>query len=387
MKIRQILYVTLSFLAVNVGLGLYVAAAGTLELKETSQEITGKDSESGVAFHASRLAGDRVVTDLYFGAKRIHADIDYAHHIHIIRSVYQASGLPATLSRQDILACRKLGVSLTPKINSYSRHGDALTSLLNLISSTPPGFAFDIRSGPLTNESFTSICPEIGGPGVATYTLGIIFRKTYHKEVTVGPICYQNPALGRCGAGGGPDAEIGLIQRFTQECLNLDACCDAKKEGAFCGPECFPAILAAEAGFNDAPDCGDTGGNWADSNGMTYALGDANSSGDPMPVAGVLNANDPFCPSEWGVAGTRTGKQISFTATNPSGPSRFCAASYSVTGTYAPLVGTNLSPSNNGCNTAAGMWSNSAGKSGNWSWAREGTVLSRVKPGPRLTEK
>lgn len=61
-----------------------------------------------------------------------------------------------------------------------------------------------------------------------------------------------------------------------------------------------------------------------------------------MPFAGFLNNTDVFCPRTWGVAGTRIGTQIDFTATNPSGPSCFCAASYTVTGTFRlvpiPLV-------------------------------------------------
>ncbi|MGH6857932.1 MAG: hypothetical protein ACRECP_09940 [Methylocella sp.] len=392
MKIRQILrtlYIALSFLAVNIGLGSYVVAASTLELKETSQEISGKDSESGVAFHASRLAGDRVVVDFYFGMKRIHADIDYAHHIDIIRSVYRANGLPAALSRQDILAFQKLlgsRFSPRPKIQTSDRLRDALGSLINLIASAPEGYTLNFPKGRVTNESFKSICPEIGHIGEASFILG---KKFYYKTVLVGPICYKDPALGRCGRGGGPDFIIGWVQRFTQECLNHDECCEVSgKSPPVCGMECAAAFDAAEDGFLHAPDCGDTGGNWADSNGFTYALGDANSSGDPIPFGGVLNATSPFCPSEWDVAGTRTGKQISFTATNPSPPTRFCAASYTVTGTYAPLVGTNPSPSNNGCNTAAGKWSNSAGGSGNWNWTREGTVLVGVaNAGPRPAEK
>jgi hypothetical protein len=117
-------------------------------------------------------------------------------------------------------------------------------------------------------------------------------------------------------------------------------------------------------------------------------MNDADSKGEPKPFSGVLNANSPFCPSEWPVTGTRTGTQISFTAKNPSGPSRFCPGSNSVTGTYAPLAGTAPSPTNNGCNTANGTWSDSNGGSGMWSWTREGTVLVGIaNAGPRLTEK
>jgi hypothetical protein len=234
---------------------------------------------------------------------------------------------PVALSVQDILAVQKLRVSLfslPPKIHTAGRHGDALGRLLNLISDAPADAVIDFTSGP-SRMSFTSICPQIGGPGVATYTLGTS-GKTQHIEVTVGPVCYMGRALGRCGAGAGPDPLIGISQPFTQECLNHDECCDKTKGSPpICGSDCLPAFYAAEAGFTSAPDCGNTGGNWSDSNGFTCALSDADSNGDPEPFAGFLNDGDIFCPNVWSVAGTRTGTQISFTATNPSGASQFCA--------------------------------------------------------------
>ncbi len=94
MKMRQLLYVTLSFLAVNICLGSYIVAASTFELKETSQEISGTDGESGVAFHASLVASGHVVIDAYFGTKRFHADIDYTRNSLTIRSVSRAYGTP-----------------------------------------------------------------------------------------------------------------------------------------------------------------------------------------------------------------------------------------------------------------------------------------------------
>lgn len=121
MKTRRILYATLSLLAVNIGICPYVVAASTLQLTQTSHEISGKDSESGVAFRASLLPGDHVIIDLYIGTKRIHAEIDYGHNALRIRSVSQANETPIALSVQDILALQKLRVSLfsLPRQNSY----------------------------------------------------------------------------------------------------------------------------------------------------------------------------------------------------------------------------------------------------------------------------
>ncbi|MGH6837752.1 MAG: hypothetical protein ACREDT_02935 [Methylocella sp.] len=393
MKIRQILYVTLSFLAVNIGLGSYVFAAPAFELKETSQEISGKDSDTGVAFHASLVAKDRVVIDLYFGTKRIHADIDYARGGRdIIRSVYQASGLPAALSRQDILACRKLGVSLTPKINSYSRHGDALTSLLNLISSAPEGYTLNFPKGRVTNEGFKSICPEIGHIGEASFTLG---KNFYYKSVLVGPVCYKDPALGRCGRGGGPDFLIGWVQRFTQECLNHDECCEVSgKPPPICG--CAAAFDAAEDGFFKAPDCGTTAGTWTDDFGQgdKWVITAGDSGGNPpQDFTGTVNACGTYS-----VGGTRNGPNISFSAqyeigrhrpTKPRGREAQDASPWGPGGCAGSVTFTGIFDD---CKTAGGTWTDGFGGSGNWHWKRTNTVgetdlLSRAKAGPRPADK
>jgi hypothetical protein len=147
MKIRRILYATQSFLAANIGICSYVVAASTIQLTQTDQEISGTDSETGVAFRSSLLPGDHVIVDFYIGTKRIHADIDYARHRDRLRTVSQGSEIPVALSVQDILAFQKLRDSLPPIITS-ARHADALTSLINLMADAPPGIVFDFTSGP-----------------------------------------------------------------------------------------------------------------------------------------------------------------------------------------------------------------------------------------------
>jgi hypothetical protein len=242
MKTRRILYATLSILAINIGICPHVVAASTLQMTETSQEISGTDSDSGIAFRASLLPGDHVIVDLYIGTKRIHEEVDYTHKTVRLRTASQGNETPVALSVQDILAVQKLRGSQIPpppKIQTSHRLRDALGRLLNLISDAPPGAVIDFNNGP-SRMSFTPICPQIGGPGEATYTTGRIKRVTHHYEVTVGPVCYHDPALGRCGTGG------GLVQRFTQECLNHDVCCDrTKKPIPFCGSDCLPAFWTA----------------------------------------------------------------------------------------------------------------------------------------------
>ena len=183
-----------------------------------------------MAFRASLLAGDHVIVDLFIGTKRIHEEVDYTRQALRIRSVSQGTEIRIALSVQDILAVQKLRDSRfspppqTPTSHTSGRLRDTLGRLLNLISDAPPGYVFDVTSGP-SLMSFTSICPQIGGPGLATYTLGTS-GKTEHYPVTVGPICYMGRALGRFGKGAGPDPLIGHSQPFTQECLNHDECCD-----------------------------------------------------------------------------------------------------------------------------------------------------------------
>ncbi|MGH6857383.1 MAG: hypothetical protein ACRECP_07040 [Methylocella sp.] len=380
MKIRQILYIALSFLAVTLGLGSYVVAASTLELKETSQEISGKDSESSMEFHASLLAGDRVVMDLYFGTKRFHSDIDYTRNSLTIRSVSRAYGTPVALSVQDIVAFRQLLVSLPPKIKTAGRLARTLMTFVDVMASASPGHPIDINSVPFTNQGFTSICPKIGRRGVAIYTID---NKTVHKDVTVGPVCYKDPALGRCGKGGGPDPGIGWEQHFTQECLNHDVCCG--KESGLCGEHCFDEFVDSIPGFFGAPDCGTTAGNWTDNTGFTYVITGGDSGGDPpQDFTGPVTET---CGPGY-VTGTRTGTHITFTLLtgigvhNPPAVRTTCYTSRTFNGIYT------------GCNTANGTWYNtfSPGDRGTWHWKRTNTVtqtdlLSRANAGSRPANK
>ena len=183
MKTRQILYITLSFLAVSIDICPYAVAASTLQLTQTAQtdqEISGIDSDSGVSFRSSLLPGDHVIVDIYVGTKRIHEEIDYGRKALRLRTVSQGSETPIALSVQDILAIQQLRVSihsLQTKIHMAARHGDALARLINLMAVAPAGHVIDITGG-LSGGSFTSICPQIAGPGEATYATFNTFNKT-----------------------------------------------------------------------------------------------------------------------------------------------------------------------------------------------------------------
>lgn len=372
MKIRTVLYAAPFFLAISIAAGSYVIAGSTLELTQKPREISGIDRESSVAFAASLTSSDNVVIDVSVGGKQIHADIDYKLKTLSIRSLSKANGASAGLSDQDIAAFQNLLVSLPRAIDTSSRHGDALTSFVNLMASAPAIDPIDI----ICFRGFTPICDEIGGTGVATYKLK---RVIHNDPVQIGPVCYMPPAKGRCGAGAGPDPAVGLQQRFTQECLNHDQCCAATKDRILCkkigrikicanvcgrsGKECMNEFKAACNGFFFAPDCGTTAGNWTLDDGSTFVLTGGESTGEATAFSGTVNT---IVCGTWDVAGTRTGTNIVFTATNTSGAPAPCVASATYSGAY------------NNCNTASGSWTNTAGSSGTWSWTRTNTEAAQA---------
>jgi hypothetical protein len=234
-----------------------------------------------------------------------------------------------------------------------------------------------------SNGSFTPICNEIGGLGVAVYD----FKGIQHDTVTVGPVCYMGRALGRCGTAGGPDTfpfNIGWVQRFTQECLNHDQCCDVTMNSPpICGVACLDEFITAVPGFFFAPDCGTTAGTWKEDDlgppallpvGSTWTImgGDSSAFGGgqttfpgTVAVASVYGACNGFNRT-YSVTGTRNGTSVQFTARNPVSPDPYCPASATFMGSFTD------------CNKATGSWTNSDGLSGSWSWERTNTVGTQI---------
>lgn len=347
-----------------------IAQAQLALTTNSESEISGYLESPSVRFSARQISPQVVSVDVFVGTEtRIHGDIDYGTSTVRIRSLSSKDGTSRIVSVIDIVACQRLLDSLRVKVDASTRVGDALTSFVNLLSSAPPNRILEIDASS-TPQTITSICGEIGQTGAATYTLD---GTTFTPSVIVGPVCYTPPALGRCGAGGGPDPGIGLFQRFTQECLNHDQCCVATRDRYvgqvnICGNsgnQCVPEFKAAASSFFFANDCGTTAGSWVDVYGYMYTLTGGGSSGSAAPFRGTVNVAS--C-GIWNVAGTRTGTAISLTATNPSGASATCAASYTYVGTYS------------NCSVAAGTWSNSAGLSGDWSWSRSGFASAMSRP-------
>jgi hypothetical protein len=329
-----------SFFAIFVGAALPAIAGSALEFTQTPQDIRGVERESGLSFAATTTSKDRVVIDTYIGTKQIHAEIDYNLRRLAIRSLSATSGRSVELSAQDVIAFQNL-LAASSALDTRSRHGEALASFISLMANAPAS-AIDISGSNV--QTFTSICNTIHKPAVATYyTLG----GAVHKSVTVGPVCYIAPALGRCGVGGGPDPGIGLVQRFTQECLNHDVCV-----GAIGTLLCVPEFNAAAPGFFFAPDCGTTQGTWTDNRSRTFTLSGGDGSGAATGFTGSVACGT------WTIVGTRTGRDIAFRATNPAGASQYCTAWFNYSGSYSD------------CSMANGSLVNSAGFSGVWSWSR-----------------
>jgi len=359
-----------------------------LEVNKTPKVISGQDTTSGVQFRSELLASGReVVVDMYFGNKQIHADIDYGRRRVVIKSTFVSNGAPATMPIEDIWRFQKLLQSLPPLIGANTQHADALGSLVNLIASVPRDKPIDFNLAPPAT-TYDSICGQIGQQSTATYKLCVnvpTCKKTdafttYNQQVIVGPACYVPPALGRCGQGGGPDPVIGLVQRFTQQCLNHDQCCQVTGDRYqtiyvpgignetvdVCGrphtEECEYEIHRAVGGFLFAPDCGTTEGEWTDNSGYVYTLTGGDGSGKLETFTGtVATVGLPECPT-WKVDGTRKGKTISLTAENLRSERKTCAGSFRYVGRYSD------------CSAASGTWTNDSGRSGTWSWTRDGIV-------------
>jgi hypothetical protein len=352
-------------------------AQATLLRTNSVQEISGEDKNLRVQFTATQDDLDHVTVKVDLGTrKQVIAKLDYARKTVSLVSLSQTTHQPIAITAQDITTLQKLLRSVAPNVNLDSRVGDALTSFLNFLGSAPPGVVLNkqteiSRSGGVNvqADTFTPICNLIGAKTTAN---PLPFLS---QTVTVGPQCYAEPAFGRCGKGGGPDLGIGLVQRFTQECLNHDQCCTVFGSNPvgpadLCGPEtsgsniplCTPEFIAAAPGFFFAPDCGTTAGNWIDNFGITYAITGGAGSGVPSPLTGTSNTGG--C-GVWDVKGVRSGTTLVFSATNPLGesqPASECGAFYIVVANTPD------------CNVGGGTAADNSGRNAPWNWARQGTV-------------
>lgn len=342
------------------------SSAVTIE-RQSATALAGHIKAPAISFSGS-LADEALVRfTLRSGAAVVvTAEIDYRQQTVQVRSTTGSQGRPAPITVSDLARFQRLLALSASHVDGSTRLGGAFFSLMNLLSTAPPGRPLRIGAPGDTPrpQAATSLCGQIGGGGVATFLLG---GTTISDPVTIGPACFAPPALGRCGAADGPDTGIGNVQRFTQECLNHDQCCAAtgnrlEKRFGFrvnvCGRtdgECEPEFSAAANSFFFAPDCGAVAGQWTDLFGATYRLAGGGASGTATAFAGtVRTANCGL----WDVTGTQTGQAITLTATNPAGAIDSCAASFTLTGR------------NSTCDAGGGTFTNSDGGFGSWTWTR-----------------
>jgi hypothetical protein len=355
----------LGLTACFVASGLAANAAAEVSIQTAPDSIAGADTASGAAFRAERTPTGAARAWIDAKGTRYEAIVDYNSGKLVVTARETRSGALTAVRREGILAVQDLRENLAGKIPAGTVQADVLASLADLIASAPENTSINIKTGLF---DYHNICSALKTSRNANYSIG---WRRYSVPVTVGPVCYAPPSMGRCGLNEGPDLVVGQRQRYTQECLNHDQCCVATGRGApVCGSACAGEFFAAAAGFFAAPDCGTTQGAWRDNFANVYTLRGGEGDGGRRTVTGTVRTAS--C-GVWAVSGVRRGRSIDFTATNPA-TSSGCARSFRYVGTYGD------------CTAASGGWTNSSGQSGNWSWTRvTGTQAAALPVGPSPT--
>eukprot|EP00602_Paraphysomonas_sp_CaronLab_P002030 CAMPEP_0185024710 /NCGR_PEP_ID=MMETSP1103-20130426/7888_1 /TAXON_ID=36769 /ORGANISM="Paraphysomonas bandaiensis, Strain Caron Lab Isolate" /LENGTH=425 /DNA_ID=CAMNT_0027557747 /DNA_START=14 /DNA_END=1291 /DNA_ORIENTATION=+ len=367
--------------------------------KEVS--FTGKDtSVTGITFHTKRNE-DVSSISLLFGNKTVHCSIDDSVKRIELTAEVTSSHLVTSLSSNDrarlfLLSETIIATTQFATLKKTDRRlSDVFLGVLHLLSKAPTDYVMNITIGSTDVQgTYTSICNEIGSTGTAQFTVN---DTVYQEGVTVGPVCYTPPALGRCGAGGGPDPWAGMMQRFTQECLNHDQCCVVNSDGEerlpitgnsdgymavnICGKDCADEFAAAIFGFLYAHDCATTDGNWefiSGFPGMRLDITGGVSSGDPEYFDGDVTEsiqNDPctdFLANAIIRNGMRTGQDVYYELLQPEScdydevysccnqPDGVCCyTKFSFTGKFSD------------CNVAAGEVTNPMNAIWPWDWRRD----------------
>ncbi len=316
-----------------IGLLLWVAPAPFLLAAEvtraTAIEVSGKDAQLGVTFHARREglnvrnAGDEVyLVDIdVAGVKRLSARLNYTSQSLSIRFRYIASGNPVRISMQDIKTFRRLDQAM-PQLTG--RAGDALLSLTSYIAEAPANATINISAGPRAalTRSWNSLCSLVGTRQTATYDKlfsGVVARQRRVSQ------CYEQETgcFGRCGVGCNR-LQPARMQRFTQDCFNHDFC--ARDLGSE-HPACADEFEAAADDFFYATDCGSMAGfgAWTDALSNAYRL--KNAAGTRF--TGTLTT--PEC-GNYDLQGTRPGGSRFTLSSSKSLPPPGCCASATWTG-------------------------------------------------------
>jgi hypothetical protein len=288
-------------------LGLAAGGALAAEFETRSrQAIVGRDAALDTGFSARSSESKVEIRIDLPRRKAVVALIDYESHSVTAKSLSAATGRPVTLDRADINRFRALRASIGP---AEHRVGDALLSLLELLSEAPTGVVLDLdtrqsqQGRDIESRAFKSLCGQSEATG--RYDA----NGTDHTVPVSGLGCYTkgNECLGRCGDGCGDELEDPpAVQRITQECLNHDLC--ARDTGDILGA-CSDEFEAAADGFFFAPDCGSLTGTWKDGQGRAMRL----NQDEDQDVAGRLTTNSGECAYRI-QAGEHTGRKFELSA-------------------------------------------------------------------------
>jgi hypothetical protein len=314
--------------------------------------IKGSDRGSGITFHAA-ATGPKVEVRIDLpGRKSALAVVDYETEALSLNSVATGTDRPVRLEAGDLSRLKILRSSLGPL---ERRTGDALASIVELLSEAPTGIVVDLRPArshqlrAMQPRSYRSLCEARSATG--RYDLD---GETFTEEAT-GLGCYTsaNECLGRCGAGCGdePFGNPAAVQRITQECLNHDLC--ARANGGSFG-DCGDEWNAAADGFLFAPDCGSLTGTWRDGEGTKMVL----TQNSDEEVSGRINLDFGSCRYRIS-EGDHTGRTFSLSATRrESTPG--CCRRLSYEGSIR-----------RSCDTTRVEWTNSCNAEGITSFARD----------------
>lgn len=224
----------------------------------SSEALMGRDPHEGLEFSAVVRNDEVVLVEIHLPETQYLARIDYARETLAIKSLAPATGVAVPMTSADIAAFTRVLRSI---VLDRSRVAEALISTLTWLADHPPNVVVDFQTGrptkpPLAPQAYTSLCASIGQTVTAQYTID----GEVQEELAMLGACAANECLGRCGTGcaANPD-NPAATNRYTQECLNHDACNRATNAwdplGLF--PPCSDEFQVAAEGYFFAPDCPD----------------------------------------------------------------------------------------------------------------------------------
>jgi hypothetical protein len=224
----------------------------------SSEALMGRDPQERLEFSAVVRDDEVVLVHILRPETHYLARINYARETLAIKSLAPATGAAVPMPSADIDAFTRVLRSIVLDRSSVA---EALISTLTWLADHPPNMVVDFQTGrpttpPFAPQAYTSLCASIGQTVTAQYTID----GAVQAELAVLGACAANECLGRCGTGCAANpANPAATNRYTQECLNHDACNRATNPwdplGLFA--PCRDEFQAAAQGYFFAPDCPD----------------------------------------------------------------------------------------------------------------------------------